>query len=142
MLKVGIEAWPQNVPRAVQERNGPTRRRSANNRRGPAPFINNRRSCGEALKHEVARPKLPDERPCNRRELRRLGGQAEPSSRIAGIGEGGLLVAPAAITNATEDVSLPYGTRVTYQYPPPSKSSNWPRLSEAIRMARCSGPAA
>jgi aerobic carbon-monoxide dehydrogenase large subunit len=49
--------------------------------------------------------------------------EKEPNEEVffRGVGEGGLLVAPAAITNAIEDTLLPYGARVTHQYLPPSK---------------------
>jgi aerobic carbon-monoxide dehydrogenase large subunit len=47
----------------------------------------------------------------------------EPTEEVffRGVGEGGLLVAPAAITNAIEDALMPYGGKVTHQYLPPAK---------------------
>ncbi|HEU0241828.1 MAG TPA: xanthine dehydrogenase family protein molybdopterin-binding subunit [Micromonosporaceae bacterium] len=47
----------------------------------------------------------------------------EPNEEVfyRGVGEGGLLVAPAAITNAIEDALSPFGARVTEQYLPPAK---------------------
>jgi aerobic carbon-monoxide dehydrogenase large subunit len=38
-----------------------------------------------------------------------------------GVGEGGMIGAPAAITNAIEDALSPFGVRVTTQYLPPTK---------------------
>jgi len=38
-----------------------------------------------------------------------------------GVGEGGMIGAPAAITNAIEDALSPFGARVTDQYNPPTK---------------------
>jgi carbon-monoxide dehydrogenase large subunit len=48
--------------------------------------------------------------------------EKEPNEEVfyRGVGEGGLLVAPAAITNAIEDALLPYGARVRHQYLPPA----------------------
>ena len=37
-----------------------------------------------------------------------------------GVGEGGMVVAPAALTNAIEDALLPFGARVTEQHLPPA----------------------
>jgi carbon-monoxide dehydrogenase large subunit len=47
----------------------------------------------------------------------------EPNEEVfyRGVGEGGLLVAPAAITNAIEDALSVFGARVTEQYLPPAK---------------------
>jgi aerobic carbon-monoxide dehydrogenase large subunit len=49
--------------------------------------------------------------------------ETEPTEEVfyRGVGEGGLLIAPAAITNAIEDALAPYGARVTDQYLPPAK---------------------
>ena len=38
-----------------------------------------------------------------------------------GIGEGGMIGAPAAITNAIEDALTPFGARVTDQYLPQTR---------------------
>jgi carbon-monoxide dehydrogenase large subunit len=38
-----------------------------------------------------------------------------------GVGEGGTLVAPAALTNAIEDALLPFGAKIVEQYLPPSR---------------------
>jgi carbon-monoxide dehydrogenase large subunit len=38
-----------------------------------------------------------------------------------GVGEGGAIVAPAALTNAIEDALAPLGVRITEQYLPPSR---------------------
>jgi len=38
-----------------------------------------------------------------------------------GVGEGGMIGAPAAITNAIEDALAPFGARVTEQYLPPTR---------------------
>jgi carbon-monoxide dehydrogenase large subunit len=40
---------------------------------------------------------------------------------IRGVGEGGALVAPAAVTNAIEDALMHLGVKVTEQYLPPSR---------------------
>ena len=47
----------------------------------------------------------------------------EPNEEVfyRGVGEGGLLIAPAAITNAIEDALSPFGATVTEQYLPPAK---------------------
>ena len=37
-----------------------------------------------------------------------------------GVGEGGMIGAPAAITNAIENALAPFGARVTSQYLPPT----------------------
>jgi carbon-monoxide dehydrogenase large subunit len=49
--------------------------------------------------------------------------ETEPNEEVfyRGVGEGGLLIAPAAITNAIEDALMPYGGKVTEQYLPPAK---------------------
>ncbi|MGI9646109.1 MAG: xanthine dehydrogenase family protein molybdopterin-binding subunit, partial [Ilumatobacteraceae bacterium] len=38
-----------------------------------------------------------------------------------GVGEGGMIGAPAAITNAIEDALAPFGARITEQYLPPTR---------------------
>ena len=38
-----------------------------------------------------------------------------------GVGEGGMIGAPAALTNAIEDALRPFNARVTDQYLPPTK---------------------
>ena len=38
-----------------------------------------------------------------------------------GVGEGGAIGAPAALTNAIEDALLPFGAKITEQYLPPSR---------------------
>lgn len=47
----------------------------------------------------------------------------EPNEEVnyRGVGEGGMLVAPAALTNAIEDALSPFGARVNYQYLPPTR---------------------
>jgi carbon-monoxide dehydrogenase large subunit len=47
----------------------------------------------------------------------------EPNEEVSyrGVGEGGMLVAPAAVVNAIEDALAPFGARITEQYLPPSK---------------------
>jgi carbon-monoxide dehydrogenase large subunit len=49
--------------------------------------------------------------------------QNEPNEEVfyRGVGEGGLLIAPAAITNAIEDALSPFAATVTEQYLPPAK---------------------
>jgi carbon-monoxide dehydrogenase large subunit len=47
----------------------------------------------------------------------------EPNEEVffRGVGEGGLLIAPAAITNAIEDALAPFGAQINDQYLPPAK---------------------
>jgi carbon-monoxide dehydrogenase large subunit len=40
---------------------------------------------------------------------------------IRGVGEGGAIVAPAAVTNALEDALSHLGVTITEQYLPPSR---------------------
>ena len=42
-------------------------------------------------------------------------------STCRGVGEGGAIGAPAALTSAIEDALVPFGAKVTDQYLPPSK---------------------
>ncbi len=48
-----------------------------------------------------------------------------------GVGEGGMIGAPAAITNAIEDALAPFGARVTTQYLPPAKILELARIIPA-----------
>jgi len=45
----------------------------------------------------------------------------DPDVNFRGVGEGGMIVAPAAITNAIEDALAPLGVRVREQHLPPSR---------------------
>jgi carbon-monoxide dehydrogenase large subunit len=45
----------------------------------------------------------------------------DPDVNFRGVGEGGMIVAPAAITAAIEDALAPFGVRVTEQHLPPSR---------------------
>ncbi len=45
----------------------------------------------------------------------------DPDVNFRGVGEGGMIVAPAAITNAIEDALAPFGVRITEQHIPPSR---------------------
>jgi carbon-monoxide dehydrogenase large subunit len=45
----------------------------------------------------------------------------DPDVNFRGVGEGGMIVAPAAITNAIEDALAPFGVRVREQYLPPAR---------------------
>lgn len=45
----------------------------------------------------------------------------DPDVNFRGIGEGGMIVAPAAITNAIEDALAPFGAQVREQHLPPSR---------------------
>jgi carbon-monoxide dehydrogenase large subunit len=49
--------------------------------------------------------------------------ESDPDGEIGfrGVGEGGMIVAPAALTNAIADALLPFGAKVTEQYLPPAK---------------------
>lgn len=49
--------------------------------------------------------------------------ESAPNDEVSfrGVGEGGLLVAPAALTNAIEDALRPFGVEITEQYLPPSR---------------------
>jgi carbon-monoxide dehydrogenase large subunit len=45
----------------------------------------------------------------------------DPDVNFRGVGEGGMIVAPATITNAIEDALQPFGVRITEQHLPPSR---------------------
>jgi carbon-monoxide dehydrogenase large subunit len=45
----------------------------------------------------------------------------DPDVNFRGVGEGGMIIAPAVITNAIEDALSPFGVRVREQYLPPSR---------------------
>ncbi|MCU1363841.1 MAG: Carbon-monoxide dehydrogenase (acceptor) [Acidimicrobiaceae bacterium] len=49
--------------------------------------------------------------------------ESDPEGEIGfrGVGEGGIIVAPAALTNAIEDALLPFGAKITEMYLPPAK---------------------
>jgi carbon-monoxide dehydrogenase large subunit len=45
----------------------------------------------------------------------------DPDVNFRGVGEGGMIVAPACLTNAIEDALVPFGVRVSDQHLPPSR---------------------
>jgi carbon-monoxide dehydrogenase large subunit len=45
----------------------------------------------------------------------------DPDVNFRGVGEGGMIVAPAALTNAIEDALAPYGAQVREQHLPPDR---------------------
>jgi carbon-monoxide dehydrogenase large subunit len=45
----------------------------------------------------------------------------DPDVNFRGVGEGGMIIAPAAITNAIEDALAPFGVRISEQHLPPSR---------------------
>jgi carbon-monoxide dehydrogenase large subunit len=45
----------------------------------------------------------------------------DPDVNFRGVGEGGLIVAPATLNNAIEDALAPFGVRVTEQHLPPAR---------------------
>jgi carbon-monoxide dehydrogenase large subunit len=45
----------------------------------------------------------------------------DPDVNFRGVGEGGMIVAPAAIVNAIEDALAPFGARITEQHLPPAR---------------------
>jgi carbon-monoxide dehydrogenase large subunit len=45
----------------------------------------------------------------------------DPDVNFRGVGEGGMIVAPAAITSAIEDALAPFGAQVREQHLPPSR---------------------
>jgi len=47
--------------------------------------------------------------------------KTDPDVNFRGVGEGGMIVAPACITNAIEDAIAPLGAKVREQHLPPSK---------------------
>ncbi len=47
--------------------------------------------------------------------------QTDPDVNFRGVGEGGMIVAPACITNAIEDAIAPLGAKVREQHLPPAK---------------------
>jgi carbon-monoxide dehydrogenase large subunit len=53
-------------------------------------------------------------------EIDHLESGPEDGVGFRGVGEGGMIVAPAALTNAIEDALLPFGARVTEQHLPPA----------------------
>jgi carbon-monoxide dehydrogenase large subunit len=54
-------------------------------------------------------------------EIDHLESGTEGDFEFRGVGEGGMLVAPATLTNAIEDALLPFGARVSEQYLPPHR---------------------
>ena len=53
-------------------------------------------------------------------EIEHLETEPEGGVDFRGVGEGGAIVAPAALTNAIEDALLPFGAKVRVQHLPPS----------------------
>ena len=47
--------------------------------------------------------------------------ETDPDVNFRGVGEGGMIVAPAAITNAIEDALAPFGARILEQHLPPAR---------------------
>jgi carbon-monoxide dehydrogenase large subunit len=45
----------------------------------------------------------------------------DPDVNFRGVGEGGMIIAPAAVTNAIEDALSPFGVRISTQHLPPSR---------------------
>jgi carbon-monoxide dehydrogenase large subunit len=45
----------------------------------------------------------------------------DPSVNFRGVGEGGMIIAPATLTNAIEDALAPFGVKVRQQHLPPSR---------------------
>jgi carbon-monoxide dehydrogenase large subunit len=45
----------------------------------------------------------------------------DPDVNFRGVGEGGMIVSPAAITNAIEDALAPLGVKVREQHLPPAR---------------------
>jgi carbon-monoxide dehydrogenase large subunit len=45
----------------------------------------------------------------------------DPDVNFKGVGEGGMIVAPAAVTNAVEDALTPFGVQVREQHLPPAR---------------------
>jgi carbon-monoxide dehydrogenase large subunit len=64
---------------------------------------------------------LPTASEIPRIEIEHLENEPNEEVFYRGVGEGGLLIAPAAITNAIEDALAPFGATVTEQYLPPAK---------------------
>ena len=68
---------------------------------------------------------LPDADDDGRAELRdpprRDRSLTDPDVNFRGVGEGGMIVAPACITNAIEDALAPLGVKVREQHLPPSR---------------------
>ena len=64
--------------------------------------------------------------------------EREPQGDVAfrGVGEGGAIGAPAAVTNAIEDALAHLGVRITEQHLPPSRLSGAAhRSGETVRLA-------
>jgi carbon-monoxide dehydrogenase large subunit len=54
-------------------------------------------------------------------EIEHLETPAISDVNFRGVGEGGAIAAPAALTNAIEDALAPFGVKITEQYLPPSR---------------------
>jgi carbon-monoxide dehydrogenase large subunit len=59
----------------------------------------------------------------------------DPDVNFRGVGEGGMIIAPAAVCNAIEDALAPFGVAVREQHLPPS------RILELIGTISTAGPA-
>src|SRR5207248_4158680 len=64
-------------------------------------------------------------------EIHHLDSGLEGEVDFRGVGEGGAIVAPAALTSAIEDALAPYGVRITEQYLPPSRILELAGLADA-----------
>jgi carbon-monoxide dehydrogenase large subunit len=54
-------------------------------------------------------------------EIHHVETPSELEVNFRGVGEGGMIVAPAAITNAIEDALAHLGVRITEQHLPPTR---------------------
>jgi aerobic carbon-monoxide dehydrogenase large subunit len=52
-------------------------------------------------------------------ELHHLESEPLAEVNFRGVGEGGAICSPAAVSNAVEDALLPFGARITQLYLPP-----------------------
>ena len=66
----------------------------------------------------------------------------DPDVNFRGVGEGGMIVAPACITNAIEDALAPFGVQVREQHLPPSTHPGAPRDGAGMKAARVRVPRA
>jgi carbon-monoxide dehydrogenase large subunit len=54
-------------------------------------------------------------------EIHHVSTPSDVFANYRGVGEGGMLAAPAALTNAIEDALADLGVRITEQYLPPAR---------------------
>jgi len=76
---------------------------------------------GQFLAGTFADYLLPTAMDVPRIEIEHMQMDSTNPFNIRGVGEGGMIAAPAAITNAIDDALAQFGTRLTEQYFPPAR---------------------